>query len=222
MCSLATCRTAQSFKTLLDAWNIGANTWLRECVYKRLAKPGKKPGFKSTMATFGTSAFWHGFNPTYYFTFVLGGFFQSLGRAMRTSVRPFVLPANYALLSATDKQIAEQVPTKRIYDVLSVAAVQVALNFIVIPFMLLEVRPTFLAWSRVHYYGLFLCFVPLAAFRLGVGKTLKQKQRQRAKQAGVTDEAVEKARQEAKAHTDKGATTVPNVEHALKDGLRRR
>ena len=59
-------RTAQSFKTLLDAWNCGTNYWLRECMYKRLARKGKKPGFKSTMATFITSAFWHGFNPTYY------------------------------------------------------------------------------------------------------------------------------------------------------------
>lgn len=59
-------RFAQSYKTLLDAWNCGTNYWLRECVYKRLAKKGKKPGFKSTMATFTTSAFWHGINPTYY------------------------------------------------------------------------------------------------------------------------------------------------------------
>lgn len=141
---------------------------------------------------------------------------------MRTNVRPFVLPANYALLPAADKQKAEQIPVKRLYDILSVAAVQIALNFIVIPFMLLEVRPTFVAWARVYYYGLFLCFVPLVAFRLGLGRMLKQKQKRRAQQAGVTDAAIEKSRQEAKAHSDKGATTVPNLEHALKKGLRQR
>jgi hypothetical protein len=29
---------------------------LRECIYKRVAKEGKKPGFKSTQITFITSA----------------------------------------------------------------------------------------------------------------------------------------------------------------------
>lgn len=32
------------------------NIWLRECVYKRVAKKGRKPGMKSTLSTFATSA----------------------------------------------------------------------------------------------------------------------------------------------------------------------
>ena len=47
-----------NFKVLLDAWNIKTNVWLRECIYKRVTPKGKKPGFQSTMLTFGTSAFW--------------------------------------------------------------------------------------------------------------------------------------------------------------------
>ena len=141
---------------------------------------------------------------------------------MRTYVRPFFLPANYALLSMADKQKAEQTPIKRIYDFLSIISVQMAINFIVIPFMLLEVKPTFLAWSRVYYYGLLLCFVPLAVFKLGLSRALKNSQKRRAARAGVTDAAIEKIRQESKAHADKGATTVPNIEHALKDGLKRK
>ena len=46
------------FKGLIDSWNIKTNIWLRECVYKRVTPKGKKPGFWSSMATFGTSAFW--------------------------------------------------------------------------------------------------------------------------------------------------------------------
>lgn len=49
---------APNFKVLLDSWNINTNVWLRECVYKRVTPPGKKPGFRSSMMTFGTSAFW--------------------------------------------------------------------------------------------------------------------------------------------------------------------
>lgn len=50
--------TSESFKVLLDSWNCRTNVWLRECVYKRLAKKGQKPGSFQSMATFVTSAFW--------------------------------------------------------------------------------------------------------------------------------------------------------------------
>jgi lysophospholipid acyltransferase len=50
--------SAESFKVLFDSWNCRTNVWLRECVYKRLVKPGKKPGSVQSMATFVTSAFW--------------------------------------------------------------------------------------------------------------------------------------------------------------------
>lgn len=48
----------ENFKTLLDAWNMKTNVWLRECVYKRVTPKGKKPGFRSSMLTFMTSAIW--------------------------------------------------------------------------------------------------------------------------------------------------------------------
>lgn len=35
---------APNFKVLLDSWNMNTNVWLRECIYKRVAKTGKKPG----------------------------------------------------------------------------------------------------------------------------------------------------------------------------------
>jgi lysophospholipid acyltransferase len=69
--------TAESFKVLFDSWNCRTNVslglerhpqsypliaqvWLRDCVYKRLTKKGKKPGTKESMATFVTSAIWVG------------------------------------------------------------------------------------------------------------------------------------------------------------------
>jgi hypothetical protein len=47
-----------NFKVLLDSWNMKTNVWLRECVYKRVTPKGEKPGFRSSMITFFTSAFW--------------------------------------------------------------------------------------------------------------------------------------------------------------------
>jgi lysophospholipid acyltransferase len=49
---------APNFKVLLDSWNMKTNIWLRECVYKRVTPKGEKPGFRSSMTTFATSAVW--------------------------------------------------------------------------------------------------------------------------------------------------------------------
>jgi len=47
-----------NFKVLLDSWNMKTNVWLRECVYKRVAPAGKKPGISATILTYLTSALW--------------------------------------------------------------------------------------------------------------------------------------------------------------------
>jgi len=214
--------TAQSYKVLLDAWNCGANYWLRECVYKRLAQPGRKPGFKCTMATFTTSAFWHGINPTYYMTFVLGGFLQSLGKKFRTNVRPFFLPPDYANLSAEQREQADLSLAKGIYDVLCVLGVHATLNFVVMPFLLLDVRSTLQAWSKVGYYGLYLIFIPYAFFLLGGGGRLKAVQKQRAKRAGVDVDAVEKQRLEAKKTGKPGVNFAPDVPEAARKELKKK
>lgn len=213
--------TAESFKVLLDSWNCGTNYWLRECVYKRLARQGRKPGFKSTMATFVTSAFWHGFNPTYYITFLLGGFVQSLGRKVRTNVRPFFLAANYPLLSGSEKTAAERTPLKRVYNFFSWLSVQLVLNFIVAPFMLLSVVPALEAWWRVSFYGLFMTFVPLGLFSLGLGKRLRKMQKARAEKAGVNPETVEKFRKQEKEKAQKGTSFAPPVQDAAKREIKR-
>lgn len=212
---------AQSYKTLLDAWNCGTNYWLRECVYKRLAKKGKKPGFKSTMATFTTSAFWHGINPTYYITFVLAGFLQGLGRILRKNVRPFVLPPDYPLLTGARKAEAEDRTIKKIYDIISVVGVHLTLNFAIIPFIVLDLRPSMEVWRRLHYYGLFLTFVPLLAFRFGLQAKCKAALKMRARRAGVTEEAVEKMRIEAKNVHAKGVNFAPDAAGAAEKHLKR-
>jgi hypothetical protein len=50
-------------------------------VYLRVTPRGKKPGFRASMATFVTSAFWHGFYPGYYLTFVLASFVQTVAKS---------------------------------------------------------------------------------------------------------------------------------------------
>ncbi|GAA5846641.1 hypothetical protein JCM5353_000744 [Sporobolomyces roseus] len=211
---------APNFKILLDSWNMNTNVWLRECIYKRVAKTGKKPGFKSTQITFITSALWHGFNPCYLLTFVLGGFAQSLGRILRNNVRPFFLPPGSTSTSpsrATPAPIPSlkvdptaaslpdkvklrappQTLSKIAYDIVGIVCTQLVLNFTVTPFLLLDIPRTMKAWRAVGFYGLILVFLPTLVFNFGLAKDLKRRIRKRdAKERTKEEEEVERRRLE--------------------------
>lgn len=72
---------AQNSHAYLGNWNINTNVWLRNCIYLRVTPKGKKPGFRASLATFVTSAFWHGFAPGYYMSFVLASFMQNVAKS---------------------------------------------------------------------------------------------------------------------------------------------
>lgn len=76
---------AQNSHAYLGNWNINTNHWLRNYIYLRVTPKGKKPGFRASMATFVTSAFWHGFAPGYYMTFMLASFVQNVAKSKVTS-----------------------------------------------------------------------------------------------------------------------------------------
>ena len=73
--------TAQNPRAYLAGWNMNTNTWLRNYIYLRVTPRGKKPGFRASLLTFGTSALWHGFYPGYYLTFVLASFVQTAAKS---------------------------------------------------------------------------------------------------------------------------------------------
>ena len=73
--------TAQNSRAYLENWNINTNKWLRNCIYLRVTPRGRKPGFRASLATFATSAFWHGFYPGYYLTFALASLIQTVAKS---------------------------------------------------------------------------------------------------------------------------------------------
>ncbi|CCM03379.1 uncharacterized protein FIBRA_05509 [Fibroporia radiculosa] len=175
-----------NFKVLLDSWNMKTNVWLRECIYKRVTPAGKKPGFRSSMLTFTTSAFWHGIAGGYYLTFFFAGFVQTVQRLCRRHLRPLVLPASYV----SDRHAPQppQTPLKRIYDGLGIVATVLILNYAAAPFMLLTVRNSFMAWSRLGWYGHWAIVAALAFFYGGGAKWLKNTQAARAEGAKISEE----------------------------------
>ncbi|KAF2272275.1 MBOAT family protein-like protein [Westerdykella ornata] len=134
---------AQNTRGFLGAWNINTNNWLRNYMYLRVTPKGKKPGFRATLATFFTSAFWHGFYPGYYLSFILAAFIQTVAKNGRRLIRPlFLTPDGKAPL-----------PSKQYYDIATFFITQATFAFTVAPFIFLRLHDSLAIWSRVYYYG---------------------------------------------------------------------
>jgi len=86
-CDVLDFEFGQSFRTVLAGWNKGTNRWLRHYVYERLVDAGYNRGL-ATHGTFILSAFWHGFYPGYYITFLFGSVITNIARDLRTWLRP--------------------------------------------------------------------------------------------------------------------------------------
>lgn len=134
--------SAQNARGYMEAWNKNTNNWLRNYVYLRVTPKGKKPGFRATLTTFATSAFWHGFYPGYYMTFVLGAFVQTVAKNFRRYLRPFFLTSDGK--TGTKNKIY--------YDVLCWFVTQFAFSFVTAPFVILGFNDSMKAWARVYFY----------------------------------------------------------------------
>jgi lysophospholipid acyltransferase len=174
---------AQNTHAYLGNWNINTNNWLRNYMFLRVTPKGRKPGFRATLATFVTSAFWHGFYPGYYLTFVLAAFMQNTAkskyfapRIQRTSrsltrltdarrlLRPFVLTPDGT----------KPLPTKRYYDIFSWFITQFAFCFVTTPFILLTLSDSLRAWAAVWFYAIIGVSIT-GAFTLSPGKRWLQR-----------------------------------------------
>jgi len=157
--------TAQNTRAYLGSWNINTNNWLRNYVYLRVTPRGKKPGFRASIATFLTSAFWHGFYPGYYLSFLLASFIQTVAKNCRRYFRPFFL----------DPTTGQPTRYKIYYDVLSYIVTQLAFSFTTAPFVLLELPASYLVWSRVYFYGIIGTALSTVFFASPAKPLLKQK-----------------------------------------------
>ncbi|KAI9207900.1 MBOAT, membrane-bound O-acyltransferase family-domain-containing protein [Polychytrium aggregatum] len=131
---------AQSPKVFVDNWNQQTTLWLRNSVYTRIAPPGSKSTGLATFFTYLTSAFWHGFHPGYYVTFVFGGIVTMMGRSLRRTVRPLFADPNSKLAR-----------WKFVYDVLGCIGTQFIFNSVVSSFQLLRLDWT-VQFYRNNYY----------------------------------------------------------------------
>lgn len=130
--------TGQSIKTLADNWNMGTNKWLKHSVYFRVVAPGAKPGPLETFATFGVSAFWHGFYPGYYLMFASSAFALTAGKLLRSHLRP-------RFVSATTAQ------TPFVYNMLGMLLTQATINYLSMSFLLLTFSDSIMVWKELYF-----------------------------------------------------------------------
>ncbi|KAF2738652.1 MBOAT family protein-like protein [Polyplosphaeria fusca] len=181
---------AENSRGFLGYWNINTNHWLRNYMYLRVTPKGKKPGFRATLATFVTSAFWHGFYPGYYLSFVLAALLQTIAKNGRRLVRPlFMSPDGKTPLA-----------TKKYYDIFTRVITQVAFAFTVSPFIFLTLSASLKVWARVYFYTLIGVAFSFAFFSrsLPFRKMLIKKQSDRQPPVDVGSEVEKVAREEAK------------------------
>ncbi|KAK3944715.1 putative O-acyltransferase [Diplogelasinospora grovesii] len=167
--------TAQNTRAYLENWNINTNKWLRNYVYLRVTPRGKKPGFRASLATFTTSAFWHGFYPGYYMSFVLASLIQTVAKNLRRYLRPFFL----------DPKTQNPLPHKKYYDFLSWLTTQLAFSFATAPFLILSFSGSVQLWARVYFYGIIGTLASMAFFASPAKLYLKKQIEARAAKAGV-------------------------------------
>ncbi|KXN91169.1 Lysophospholipid acyltransferase [Leucoagaricus sp. SymC.cos] len=148
-----------NFKVLLDSWNMKTNVWLRECVYKRVAPKGKKPGNSVTAITFFTSALWHGIASGYYLTFFMGALITTSARLARQSLRPLFLPPSPYSTTLN----------KTIYDIVGTITSLTILNYAASPFILSTWKDSIKVLSVLGWYGHVVVVGGLGWFYVGGG-----------------------------------------------------
>lgn len=169
--------SAQNTRAYIENWNKKTNMWLRNYIYLRVTPRGKKPGFRASMATFVTSATWHGFYPGYYLTFILASFIQTVAKNFRRYCRPFFL----------DPVTQKPLPSKRLYDVFSYLVTQLTFTFATTPFLLLAMDTSLLVWARVYFYAIGGIIASMAFFASPAKSLLRKKLEERqAKAAGTS------------------------------------
>eukprot|EP01139_Manchomonas_bermudensis_P009964 Amastigsp_a339765_5.p2 type:complete len:213 gc:universal Amastigsp_a339765_5:1607-969(-) len=129
--------TAQTFKNALDNWNIGVARWLKLYVYARVATV-LGGGFLAVLATNLMGAFWHGFYPGYYVSFVLGSFCTETARLCRRKLRPRVLGSPLA---------------KTAYDIAGWALCVAFMAFGSVPFAILQLDRALYVWKQLCFFA---------------------------------------------------------------------
>lgn len=143
--------TATSIKEVTENWNLGADRWLRYYVYLRLPRPYSAYGM---YITYVASAFWHGFYPGYYVTFISAAFATEMFRGIFRKIRPRMMVSP----GSKDHGWA--------YAILSRVLTTYVLSYTFVGFLMLSWERIFTLYNTLYWHGhiLFLASILILAY----------------------------------------------------------
>eukprot|EP01087_Luapelamoeba_hula_P001290 TRINITY_DN11032_c0_g1_i1.p1 TRINITY_DN11032_c0_g1~~TRINITY_DN11032_c0_g1_i1.p1 ORF type:complete len:501 (+),score=61.39 TRINITY_DN11032_c0_g1_i1:31-1503(+) len=132
-------------RAITDNWNVPTAVWLKNYVYNRfpLNEKGQPVNALPTIATYSTSAFWHGFYPGYYLFFLTAALFTETAKLARRKLRPLFIK----------KDGSERLPIKYVYDIAGVIITLWLFDYAGPAFELLDIPRTMFLWSQVYFAG---------------------------------------------------------------------
>jgi lysophospholipid acyltransferase len=140
-------------------WNYKTAEWLKHYFYLRQTRDPNKdkiPAY-ALYLTNTLSAFWHGFYPGYYFTFVYAAIFIDIARRIRTIFRPYVTEGQ----GKDEKKIY---PIYYVYDILGRFFGMWIFTFGFQGFAGLSVANTIIGYSNLGWSGVILIFGSVLIF----------------------------------------------------------
>eukprot|EP01029_Cantina_marsupialis_P027791 TRINITY_DN774004_c0_g1_i1.p1 TRINITY_DN774004_c0_g1~~TRINITY_DN774004_c0_g1_i1.p1 ORF type:complete len:481 (+),score=106.99 TRINITY_DN774004_c0_g1_i1:92-1534(+) len=149
-------------RSMMTNWNLATSRWLRYYIYERL------PSNIRTLAAFVCSAWWHGFYPGYYFTFVLASFLTTAGRDMRRLVRPF---------------FAKGGVTPWWYNTIGFILSTIMLNITAVTFKLLDFKRCWWVFVNTTWPGFTLFFAAILVMKVFRRKIMAFHKRREAKES---------------------------------------
>jgi len=137
-----------SLRDITTYWNAKTSDWLKNYVYFRQAEdPAGRPPKYALYLTNAMSAFWHGFYPGYYISFVYAAWCIDIYRALREYFRPMVVIRE----GKTEIPI---MPQKFIYDTIGTFLSILVFAFGMLPFVACSLEFSWNAWKRLYFLGI--------------------------------------------------------------------
>jgi hypothetical protein len=126
--------TASNVKNLSGSWNKKTANWLARYIYMRTGG--------SLVATYGMSAFWHGFYPGYYMFFLSVPVVTACERLGRKKLSPRFSPHKWSL-----------------YGIATIVSTSAVVNYFVLAFQLLAYGWAITCWKSHYFFGHILCVI---------------------------------------------------------------
>ncbi len=147
-------QTAPSFGKATRYWNMRTQHWLEHYIYRRITRVASI----NMWATYFSSAFWHGFYPGYYLTFMSAPLFGILEKQLMQVVNPILYadkdgkPSARAVQPRKGRAIAAA-----LYSFFCSVCINITLNYLALPFQITEWGLSIKMWSSLHFFVHVIC-----------------------------------------------------------------